>query len=152
MLLFGTISSLICYVLLYFTWHGNTSPWESIYIAPGGFGTGIAQTAVFTSIQASVCKKKRAPALAGMFLVIQLGFITGLTAVGTLVMETVRWKLDLLLAGMDMGPAARSEVSTRNLGIFDQPRANSERAYRSFKTPLRISTTWTRLVEGFTTP
>lgn len=107
----GAFSGLFCYVILYFTWHGKTSAWESVYIAPGGFGSGIAQTAVLTSIQASIAKNKRAPALAGMYLTQQLGFITGLTAVGTLVMETVRWKLDILLIGLDLGPSARSEVS-----------------------------------------
>lgn len=111
-LLFGNLASSFSYLLLFFTWHGDTTTWEALYIAPSGFGTGIAQTAVFTSIQASIGKKQRAPALAGMYLTMQLGLILGMGAVGTTLMETVRWKLDILLRGLDLGSAARSEVGT----------------------------------------
>ena len=121
-LVFGNLASACSYLLLFLTWHGNTSALEALYIGPGGFGTGIAQTAVFTSIQASIDKKRRAPALAGMYLTLQLGLIIGLAAVGATVMETVRWKLDILLSGLDFGPSSRAEVS-----IFTVPQLFMER-------------------------
>lgn len=109
-LLFGNLVASLSYLLLFFTWHGDTSPLQALYIAPGGFGTGIAQTAVFTSIQASIDKKQRAPALACMYLTMQLGLILNMGAVATTLMETVRWKLDILLQKLDLGAAARLEV------------------------------------------
>lgn len=109
-LLFGTLASSFSYWLLFLTWHGNTTPSEALYIFPSGFGTGIAQTAVFTSIQASIDKKQRAPALAGMYLMLQLGLIVGLAAVSATVMETVRWRLDILLGGLGLDASTRYEV------------------------------------------
>ena len=109
-LLFGTLASSFSYCLLFLTWHGDTTPWEALYIFPSGFGTGIAQTAVFTSIQASIDKRQRAPALAGMYLMLQLGLIVGLAAVSATVMETVRWRLDVLLGGLGLDASTRYEV------------------------------------------
>ncbi|SPO01835.1 uncharacterized protein DNG_04508 [Cephalotrichum gorgonifer] len=111
LLIFGTLSSSFSYILIYLTWHGSTSFWESLYIFPGGFGVSIAQTTIFTSIQASVSKKQRAPAVAGMFLTSSLGTILGLALVGATVMKTMEWKLGALLEGMGLDSAARYEVS-----------------------------------------
>lgn len=120
-LLFGTLASSFSYTLLFLSWHGDTSPWEALYIFPSGFGTGIAQTAVFTSIQASIDKKQRAPALAGMYLMLQLGLIIGLAAVSATVMETVRWKLDILLGGLGLDASTRYEVRVPRTAIVLEP-------------------------------
>ena len=108
--MFGTLASAFSYCLLFVRWHGNTNTLESLYIIPSGFGMGIAQTAIFTSIQASVDRNRRAPAIAGMYLTSQLGMIFGLAVVSAVVMETVRWKLDNLLILLDIAEAARAEV------------------------------------------
>lgn len=109
-LLIGSLTSFFSNFLLFLTWHGDTTPWEALYIFPSGFGTGIAQTAVFASIQASIEKRQRAPALAGMYLMLQLGVIIGLAAASETVMETVQWSLDILLGGLGLDAATRHTV------------------------------------------
>lgn len=120
-LLFGTLASSFSYCLLFLTWHGDTTSWEALYIFPSGFGTGIAQTAVFTSIQASIDKRQRAPALAGMYLMLQLGLIIGLAAVSATVMEAMQWRLDILLGGLGLDAAARHKVCDPCIVVSLQP-------------------------------
>lgn len=111
-LMMGTLASAFSYFLLFVRWHGDTNALESLYIIPSGFGMGITQTAIFTAIQASVDHRKKAPAIAGMYLTSQLGMILGLAIVSAVVMETVRWKLDKLLILLDISEAVRAEVGS----------------------------------------
>ncbi|KEZ40197.1 Major facilitator superfamily transporter [Scedosporium apiospermum] len=122
-LMMGTFASAFSYFLLFVRWHGDTNTLESLYIIPSGFGMGITQTAIFTAIQASVDHRKKAPAIAGMYLTSQLGMILGLAIVSAVVMETVRWKLDKLLISLDISEAVRAEIienAASNIDYLDQ--------------------------------
>lgn len=75
----GLIAS-ITYTLLLFRWNGDTNVWESLYIIPGGFGTGIAQACVFVSMTALLEPKDIAMATGGLFLFSNFGITGGITA------------------------------------------------------------------------
>ncbi|KAI4226279.1 MAG: hypothetical protein L6R40_008294 [Gallowayella cf. fulva] len=64
----GTLSSILCYALLTFLWRGNTNIWESLFIAPGGFGMGIALSTTFVYIAAAVEPSQMAIASTGLYL------------------------------------------------------------------------------------
>lgn len=51
----GNITSSIAYVLLIFLWCGKTNIWESLYIGPGGLGTGIVLATTFVGL----CRRRR---------------------------------------------------------------------------------------------
>lgn len=117
LLIIATLASSLSYVLLLLRWHGDTNVWESLYIVPGGFGAGLVQSAGFISVQAAVNPKHKAAVTSGMFLTFQIGMILGLSCVSAVMMETMRWRLDALLQGMDLGAAARKTVSWRCLPL-----------------------------------
>ncbi len=73
----GTLSSFICYLLLVLRWRGNTSFWESLYIFPGGFGTGIVQATTFVALAAGVDETQMAIAGTGLYLSVNLGGLVG---------------------------------------------------------------------------
>ena len=68
----ATLSVLISslgYLLLLLRWHGHTNWLESLYIIPGGFGTGMAQSALFISLQAVIADPAHmSPAVSFMYL------------------------------------------------------------------------------------
>ncbi|OHW95313.1 major facilitator superfamily transporter [Colletotrichum incanum] len=110
LLIIGTIASSFSYVLLLLRWHGDTNVWESLYIVPGGFGAGLVQSAGFISVQAAVNPKHKAAVTSGMFLTFQIGMILGLASVSVVMMERMKWRLDILLKAMDLGANARKKI------------------------------------------
>lgn len=57
------------YLALLLRWHGHTNWLESLYIIPGGFGTGMAQSALFISLQAVIADPAHmSPAVSFMYL------------------------------------------------------------------------------------
>ncbi len=104
------------YLLLMLRWHGNTNIWESLYIFPSGFGTGIAQSAVFISLQAVIQDPSHlAPAISFMYLSSTLAVTLGLP-LGNAVMQTVlRRTLRARLLGLGFELGAIAEVRSRFL-------------------------------------
>lgn len=80
-------------MLLMLRWHGLTNIWESLYIVPAGFGTGVAQAATFISTQAAVDKEHKAVATGGLYLSVQIGLVIGLAAVSTVMLDSMRGKV-----------------------------------------------------------
>ncbi|GME41828.1 Multidrug resistance protein [Neofusicoccum parvum] len=79
----GTAFTSICYVLMLLRWNGHTNFWESLYIIPGGFGTGVAASALFIAMTASVAPSMVAIAASSMYLSATVGSLVGLAvAVG----------------------------------------------------------------------
>lgn len=78
LILAGLISS-IAYVLLYLFWNGNTGFWESLYVFPGGFGTGIASAAGFVAMTAILPSDEIAMATSGYMLLISFAMTAGVT-------------------------------------------------------------------------
>ncbi|KAK1659580.1 major facilitator superfamily transporter [Colletotrichum godetiae] len=119
LLIIATIASMFSYVLLLLRWHGDTNAWESLYIVPGGFGAGLVQSAGFISIQAAANPKHKAAVTSGMFLTFQIGMILGLSCVSAVMMETMRWRLDALLEGMDLSAVVRKQIIAKATSSVD---------------------------------
>ncbi|KAM7184561.1 Major facilitator superfamily domain containing protein [Naviculisporaceae sp. PSN 640] len=89
----AVVCSSLSYLLLMLRWHGNTNWWESLYIAPAGFGTGIAQSAVFISLQVVVDPAHMAPAVSFMYLTTTVWTTIGLPLSNTIMQTALRWTL-----------------------------------------------------------
>ncbi|KAE9968812.1 hypothetical protein EG328_007270 [Venturia inaequalis] len=85
------------YTLLILRWHGNTNFWESLYIIPGGFGTGMAEAATFIGLTASVPTEYQAMAIGGLFLASNVGVISGLAGSSAVAELTLKRELDKTL-------------------------------------------------------
>ncbi|KAK4241185.1 major facilitator superfamily domain-containing protein [Achaetomium macrosporum] len=82
------------YLLLMLRWHGNTNIWESLYIFPSGFGTGIAQSAVFISLQAVIAEPSHlAPAISFMYLTSTIGLTIGVPIANAVTQTVLRQSL-----------------------------------------------------------
>ncbi|OTB06738.1 hypothetical protein M426DRAFT_258408 [Hypoxylon sp. CI-4A] len=77
-LIFSGVVSFICYLLLILRWKGETNWAESLYIIPGGFGTGISLNAVFVALQSAINPADKAVAASGLYLSIPIGSILGM--------------------------------------------------------------------------
>ncbi|ODQ54685.1 MFS general substrate transporter [Saitoella complicata NRRL Y-17804] len=97
----------VTYILLILTWHGETNWIQSLFIIPGGFGTGIAQTAVFIALTSAVQKSAIAIATSGLYLASNIGMVLGVS----LTSAVLRTSLALLLGKQDVP----EEVITRVL-------------------------------------
>lgn len=107
---FATISSSTCYLLLMLRWHGNTNWLESLYIMPGGFGTGIAQSALFISLQAVVNPEHMAPAVSMMYLSTRVCMMTGLVSSSATMRQFLRIGLKTRLDHLGLDPVRRDKV------------------------------------------
>lgn len=90
----GTLSSSICYLLLIFRWHGNTSIWESLYIGPGGFGTGIVLATTFVALAAGVDEARMAIASTDLYLSMNIGGLIGASLASNVLQASLRTGLD----------------------------------------------------------
>ncbi|KAI0854300.1 MFS general substrate transporter [Daldinia vernicosa] len=88
-LIFAGIISFICYGLLILRWNGRTNWVESLYIFPGGFGTGISANAVFVALQAAINPVDKAVAASGLYLSLPIGSILGMAACNAVMQVTM---------------------------------------------------------------
>ncbi|KAI1638429.1 major facilitator superfamily domain-containing protein [Biscogniauxia mediterranea] len=72
--------SCLSYGLMILRWNGHTNWLESLYITPGGFGTGVSGTAVFIALQSSIDPSDKAVAASGLYLAATIGSIVGMAA------------------------------------------------------------------------
>ncbi|KAH6847089.1 major facilitator superfamily domain-containing protein [Chaetomium sp. MPI-CAGE-AT-0009] len=94
------------YLLLMLRWHGNTNFWESLYIFPGGFGTGVAQSAVFVSLQAVVADPAHlAPAISFMYLTSTVALTIGVPLSNAVMQAVLRRVLRGRLLALGVGGA-----------------------------------------------
>jgi predicted MFS family arabinose efflux permease len=101
------------YLLLMFRWHGNTNIWESLYIFPSGFGTGIAQSAVFISLQAVVDAAHMAPAISFMYLSSAIAVTIGMPVSNAVMQTALRWSLNTRLPALGLGSEEIRKVTLR---------------------------------------
>ncbi|KAF2475401.1 MFS general substrate transporter [Lindgomyces ingoldianus] len=90
LLLSATLIATFGYLLI-FRWHGHTNWLESLYIVPGGFGTRVAQSAIFTSIQVDFDPQYTAVATSALFLSSSVRIVARLASVGA-VMQAMLWR------------------------------------------------------------
>ena len=107
--LIGVLSSFTCYILLVLRWRGNTSFWESLYIGPGGFGTGIVQATTFVGLAAGVDEAQMAIASTGLYLSANIGGLVGISLASKVLQASLRTGLNARLAGFqDRQPVSAS--------------------------------------------
>ncbi|KAG9498419.1 hypothetical protein J7337_009224 [Fusarium musae] len=90
LIIFSAISSITSYALMLLRWHGETNWLESLYVFPGGLGMGIAQSAAFIALQASINPKDKAAASSGIFLAVTLGSVVGMAGTSAAIQGFLR--------------------------------------------------------------
>ncbi|KAF5548356.1 multidrug resistance [Fusarium phyllophilum] len=90
LIIFSAISSITSYTLMLLRWHGQTNWLESLYVFPGGLGMGIAQSAAFIALQASIDPKDKAAASSGIFLAVTLGSVVGMAGTSAAIQGLLR--------------------------------------------------------------
>ncbi|CAG8048461.1 unnamed protein product [Penicillium olsonii] len=78
LILAGLIAA-ISYALLYLCWNGDTGFWESLFILPGGLGTGVASASAFVAMTAMLPNDEVAMATAGFMLLVGFSMTAGVT-------------------------------------------------------------------------
>lgn len=96
----GLVAS-ITYILLLFRWHGNTGFWESLYIIPGGFGTGLVQSVTFVSMAAALEPQDIAMGTSGLFLLVNIGLVIGVTSSSSILKQGFHQELVRRVTGPD---------------------------------------------------
>lgn len=82
LVLAGMIAA-VSYGLLYLRWNGDTGFWESLFIFPGGFGTGVASASAFVAMTAMLPAEEVAMATAGFMLLVGFSMTAGVTTSNT---------------------------------------------------------------------
>ncbi|KAL8788409.1 MAG: hypothetical protein Q9195_007288 [Heterodermia aff. obscurata] len=116
--LFGASSQILSYLLLVFRWRGDTSVWESLYIAPGGFGSGILNSTAFIALAAGVDETQMAIASTGFYLAGNIGALVGASVASKILVATLRLGLARALRGVDDRDMI-IEKAVSNLGFVD---------------------------------
>jgi hypothetical protein len=86
----ATVSSSITYVIMILRWKGQISWLESLEIVPGGFGSGIANSATFIALTSSVLKSEMAIVTGGMYLASATGMLLGIAGCSSVQLGTLR--------------------------------------------------------------
>ncbi|CAF9927241.1 MAG: hypothetical protein HETSPECPRED_006524 [Heterodermia speciosa] len=116
--LLGAISQIVSYILLILRWRGNTSVWESLYIAPGGLGSGIMNSAVFIALAAGVDETQMAISSTGYYLAGNIGALIGASVASNILVATLKSGLENALRGVEGGDEV-IEKAVSNLGFVN---------------------------------
>ncbi|KAF4435582.1 multidrug resistance [Fusarium acutatum] len=100
LIVFSAVSSITSYALMLLRWHGQNNWLESLYVFPGGLGMGIAQSAAFIALQASIDPKDKAAASSGIFLAVTLGSVVGMAGTSAAIQGFLRHDIQQNLSGL----------------------------------------------------
>ncbi|KAJ5951515.1 uncharacterized protein N7479_009928 [Penicillium vulpinum] len=89
----------ISYLLLFLRWDGHSGFWESLFILPGGFGTGIASASSFIAMSSMLPAEEIAMATAGYMLIIGFAIMAGVTTSNSVLGMEFQRQLKLNLRG-----------------------------------------------------
>jgi len=106
------------YTLLILRWHGKTNVWESLYIAPGGFGSAIATSSVFVALTVGVDNSHMAVATSGLYLSGNIGAVSGMSVVSAVLQSTLRVSLAKNIKNID----GKDEIIERALSDIEYVR------------------------------
>lgn len=110
-LIVSGFSAILCFALLLIAWHGNTPSWQALFVFFGGFATGIAQSAVFVDVAATVDTSEVAIASSGLYLSGNIGMLAGVSAAGAVFTNSLKYKLAEVLTdwpgGEEVTPCSR---------------------------------------------
>ncbi|KAK0750096.1 major facilitator superfamily domain-containing protein [Schizothecium vesticola] len=108
------------YLSLLLRWHGHTNWLESLYIIPGGFGSGMAQSALFISLQAVIADPAHmSPAVSFMYLSGTVSITIGLALSNAAMQSTLHRTLLARLIALGLDPAAVQKILTEALADVD---------------------------------
>lgn len=139
--LVGLFLSMIGYVFLTIFWHGHTNLWESLYIAPGAFGTGVISSSLFVYLAAGVDESQMAIASTGLYLGQNIGALLGLSLANNVLFNVLRSGLEKRLDGFPNKDTVRRSFpaqTVRPLALGKNQVA--EALYRSFTMQYQILT------------
>ena len=142
-LVLASLHSIVCFASLICSWDGNSNFWSSFLIFSGGFGTGIAHSAVFVALANGVDAEDTAIASSGFYLSGNIGLLTGISAGSAIQQITLRRGLRRVLEGRDDA----GQVSHRILLFNARPKLTPKP--RSSKRPFKTSALFRRQVTNF---
>ncbi|KAF2143974.1 uncharacterized protein K452DRAFT_223371, partial [Aplosporella prunicola CBS 121167] len=99
----ATVVAAISYLLVLLRWRGHTNLLESLYIIPGGFGTAIAQSAVFVAVSAAIDPAHMAVVTSGLYLFGSIGVVVGMTGASAVLQSVLRRALEDKFASLPDG-------------------------------------------------
>ncbi|KAH7136348.1 major facilitator superfamily-domain-containing protein [Dactylonectria macrodidyma] len=123
LILASSLFSMASYSLMLFRWQGHTGWLESLYVIPGGVGTGLAQSAVFIALQAAIDPSDRAVAASGLYLTGTIGCVVGLAASSSSTQVVLRRVVQTKLAQQGMESSAIEEIikkATESVTYIDE--------------------------------
>ncbi|KAH7008864.1 major facilitator superfamily domain-containing protein [Ilyonectria destructans] len=119
----SALLSISSYSLMILRWKGHTGWAESLYIIPGGMGTGIAMSAVFIALQAAIDPVDKAVAASGLYLTGTIGCIVGVTGSSATTQVILRRVVQVKLAQQGMEKSLIDEViqkATESVTFIDE--------------------------------
>ncbi|KAK3689680.1 major facilitator superfamily domain-containing protein [Podospora appendiculata] len=119
LVLIAVITSSLSYLLLMLRWHGNTNWLESLYILPSGLGTGIAQSALFISLQVVIDPAHMAPAISFMYLSTTVFITIGLPLSNAIMHAPLRWGLQSRLLALGLSGAEIQKIVVRAISDLE---------------------------------
>ncbi|KAH7327133.1 major facilitator superfamily domain-containing protein [Rhexocercosporidium sp. MPI-PUGE-AT-0058] len=121
--LVAALSSSLSYFLLIIRWTANRDiNWlESLEIVPGGFGTGIAFSATFIGLGASVGRGEMAMATSGLYLCSGLGMVLGVAGASAVQIGSLKTLLIEALNGIPGSGKIMEEVISSVSSIATLP-------------------------------
>ena len=139
----ATACASVSYALLIIRWKGNTSWLESLEIMPSGFGTGLAFSATFIALQASVEREEIAISTAGLYTASAIGMVVGIAASSTMQLGTLRAALQASLGGLNGGQEVRdltiiNEDICTNLKKIIEKAISNVSSIAKFEEPIKV--------------
>lgn len=119
LVIWAVTCSSIGYLLLMLRWHGNTNWFESLYIFPGGFGMGVASSALFISLQAVIDPAHMAPAVSFMYLMQTVWMTIGLPAANAIMQTVLRRNLGVRLRKLGYDGVEVAEIIANAISDID---------------------------------
>ncbi|KAF7595549.1 hypothetical protein BBP40_005584 [Aspergillus hancockii] len=114
LLVIGGLVAATTHLLLFIRWNGNTNFWESLYIIPGGMGTGIASASAFVTMTALLEPQDMAMATSGYMLLVSFAMTTGITMTNTVLGLGFKQQLEKDLHGPGARKIIRRATSDTN--------------------------------------
>ena len=144
LIIWAVTCSSIGYLLLMLRWHGNTNWFESLYIFPGGFGMGVASSALFISLQTVIDPAHMAPAVSFMYLMQTVSSTIGLPAAYAIMQTVLRKSLRIRLLELGYSSVEVAEVCAGLCSVLVVQRVyllltRRHRSYRTLSLTLTLS-------------
>lgn len=79
LILLALLCAVTGYSLMVIRWDGSMDSWESLYVIPGGFGTGMSMAGSFIALTANLEQADMAVATSGLYLAGNLGLVVGVS-------------------------------------------------------------------------